>query len=257
VSAVSVAELRAAWHAVESGAFAGRPDAVAAATPLAYRTVWTPDADERVLVVVGCAGSVGASTVALAIATAAEVPSRVVECCPPLASGFVGAASAELGEVDGWRRGSRGPVLVERRLHVDPTVPPASTTAQLTILDAGPSALRPEATGWLADMVASRPPLVVVTRATIPGLRRLESCLTWVADSHDVVVVAVGPPVKRWPRQVRHSLGSVSRDLLEVGRMLTFPDDRLLTLTGLTPDPLPSRLLRAGADVLTSLRKEP
>ena len=56
---------------------------------------------------------------ALALATATGAPARVVECCPPLASGFSAAANAELGTEGPWRRGSRGDVLLERPITGD------------------------------------------------------------------------------------------------------------------------------------------
>ena len=76
MTAHSVAELREAWRAIEAGEFAHGPRS--APTARSAATVWTPAPSERVVAVVGCAGGVGASTVALALATAAAVPARVV-----------------------------------------------------------------------------------------------------------------------------------------------------------------------------------
>lgn len=245
---VGVAELKAAWRALESGAFAGgSPWETAPPT-----SAWVPGADERVIAVLGCGGSVGASTVALALATASEQPARLVECCPADNSGLAAAASAELGEVDGWRRGSRGPVLIERRLSHDQATPLA-TTVSLTILDADAAALRPDAAGWLPTFLAARPPLLLVTRPTVPALRRLETCLSRLPDPLDCLVVTVGPPLKRWPRQVRCGLGVLAGDLAQAGRIMPFPEDRTLAYTGLTPDPLPAPLLRAARHTLTLL----
>ena len=115
----SVAELREAWRAIEGGEFAHGPRS--APTARSAATVWTPAPSERVVAVVGCAGGVGASTFALALATATGASARVVECCPPLASGFSAAANAELGTEGPWRRGSRGDVLLERPIIGDAT----------------------------------------------------------------------------------------------------------------------------------------
>ena len=72
---------------------------------------WDPA--EPVLPVVGAAGGTGASTLALALATAAG--GRVVECAGVTASGLVAAPTAELGRHDsGWLQGTRGTVLIER-----------------------------------------------------------------------------------------------------------------------------------------------
>lgn len=124
---VSVAELRAAWHAVADGHFrhattparAARPclpDRAGLARPglLEGEAVsgWCPP----VLVpVVGCHGSAGASAVALALATAAERSVRVVDAAGPGRSGLSGAATAELGPTGtGWVRGHREQVVLDR-----------------------------------------------------------------------------------------------------------------------------------------------
>src|SRR3954453_1859387 len=92
--AVSVDELKRAWAAVQEGHFrpttrspplgASRCVADSASNGLASHSTiddldhgWTPEADERVLPVVGCAGSAGTTTVALARAPAAETRAPV------------------------------------------------------------------------------------------------------------------------------------------------------------------------------------
>ena len=136
---VAVEELRRAWLAVQAGAFrhpATRPpappapQAAAPAGPTA--SVWTPASGERVLPVVGAAGSSGATTVALALATSAGGRARVVECCTASHSGLVAASTAELGADDvGWLHGSRDLVLLDRAdgprptLDAVPAPPPA------------------------------------------------------------------------------------------------------------------------------------
>ena len=92
MTAHSVAELREAWRAIEGGEFAHGPRS--APTARSAATVWTPAASERVVAVVGCAGGVGASTVALALATAAGVlQSTSSKIRAPLACASVWCAS--------------------------------------------------------------------------------------------------------------------------------------------------------------------
>ena len=134
MTAHSVAELREAWRAIEGGEFAHEPRS--APTARSAATVWTPAPSERVVAVLGCAGGVGTSTVALALATATGASARVVECCPPLASGFSAAANAELGTEGTWRRGGRGDVLLERPITGDATVPvPTQSSIEWTFLN--------------------------------------------------------------------------------------------------------------------------
>jgi len=245
---VGVAELKAAWRALEAGVFGFET--------LVPGSRWHPDSTEQVLVVIGCVGSVGASTVALALAHATGSPARVVECRSAPESGYAAAASAELGDVDGWRRGSRGQVLIERLLGDAQTIP-CATVVPTTIVDADASALRPDASGWLPALLEMQPPTVLVTRPTVPALRRLETCLGRLRDPLAAVVVVVGPAPKRWPRQVRCSMGVRTADLAQVGRLVAMPEDRTLAYTGITPDPLPTPLLRAGQETLILLGKEP
>lgn len=255
MSAVSLLDLKAAWLALEAGALAS-PDGVSLPRPAASSTIWTPSSGEWVLPVIGCGGSVGASTVAVAIATAAEVPARVVECCAPMDSGLAAASVAELGDHAGWRRGSRGQVMLERRLTTDLRVRPSRASVSLTVLDAPASVLLPDAVGWLADAVRRHRPLVLVTRAAIPALRRLEACLSLLDDPFCCIAVVVGPELRRWPKVLGRSLGVRSAELVAAGRVVSFPQDRRLEVAGLTPDPLAGPLIRAGAAVLI-LAKEP
>ncbi|MBK8446126.1 MAG: hypothetical protein IPL41_05380 [Micropruina sp.] len=86
--AVAIDELRAAYQAVQSGVFRTATLA-ASATPASasepsVRSRWEPSG--RVLLVAGCMGSAGASTVALLLATALG-DARVVECCTVTSSG--------------------------------------------------------------------------------------------------------------------------------------------------------------------------
>ncbi len=200
----------------------------------------------------GCVGGVGASTLALALATATGVPARVVECCSPLASGFPAAANAELGTEGPWRRGSRGDVLLERPIAGDAIVPvPTESSVEWTFVDTNwTTASGPDA-GWLGSMLRTLDDVVLVTNATVPGLRRLESWGELLG--RDALGVVVGPTAKRWPRPVKVSAAGIPARV----HLADFPLDPRLQVTGLTPDPLPAPLLKAAQNVLALLRKEP
>lgn len=250
MTAHSVAELREAWRAIEAGEFAHGPRSAPTAPGTA--TVWTPAPGERVVAVVGCAGGVGASTVALALATATEASARVVECCSPLASGFSAAANAELGTEGSWRRGSRGDVLLERPLTGDAIVPvPTESAVEWTFLDTTWTALSGSRTGWPESLVRTLDDVVLVTNATVPGLRRLESCAELLG--RDALGVVVRPTAKRWPRPAKVAAAGIPARV----HIADFPLDSRLQVTGLTPDPLPAPLLKAAQNVLALLRKEP
>lgn len=250
MSTHSVAELRDAWRAIEAGQFA--PGRRPSGSPLDGLAEWTPASGEHAVAVVGCAGGVGASIVALALATASGAPARVVECCPPLASGFPAAASAELGTEGPWRRGSRADVLLDRRATSEARVPmPGPAAVGWTILDVGWQAVASDASeaprSWLRAMEA----VVLVTNATVPGLRRLDMVAELLGQ--DAVAVVVGPTARRWPGPVKAAAATLPGSI----GMTTFPIDQRWQVTGLTPDPLPTSLLKAAQNVLTLLRKEP
>lgn len=250
MTAHSVAELRKAWRAIEAGDFAHRPRS--APTSRSAATLWTPAPSERVVAVVGCAGGVGASTVALALATAAGVPARVVECCPPLASGFSAAANAELGTEGLWRRGNRGDVLLERPVAGDAIMPvPTESSVEWTVVDTNWTTVSGTGAGWLGSVLRTLDNIVLVTNATVPGVRRLESCAELLG--RDALGVVVGPTVKRWPRPVKVAAAGIPARV----HIADFPLDSRLQVTGLTPDPLPAPLLKAAENVLALLRKEP
>lgn len=249
MTAHSVAELRDAWRAIEAGEFTHGPRPAPMARSAA--TAWTPAPGEHVVAVVGCAGGVGASTVALALATAAGVPARVVECCSPLASGFSAAANAELGTEDPWRRGSRGDVLLERPISGDATVPvPTESSVKWTFVDTNWTTVSGPG-GWLASALRTLDDVVLVSNATVPGVRRLESCAELLG--RDAFGLVVGPTIKRWPRPVKVAAARIPA----LVHLADFPLDSRLQVTGLTPDPLPAPLLKAAQNVLALLRKDP
>ena len=90
---ITLTQLRGAWAAVTSGVF----DAAGAD--------W--DQVPVDVVVVGAHGGSGATTMALAIATAGN--GRVLELATARTGGLVAASTAEQGvTATGWRRGTRG-----------------------------------------------------------------------------------------------------------------------------------------------------
>lgn len=245
----SVHDLRQALRAMRSE----RPRPGASAPPPPSR--WVPAPGERALLVCGCGGSAGASTVALALAAAAGA-ARVVEACGGPTSGLVYAADAELGTAEhGWQRGARDAVVVERRTDLIgsprdlPT--PAGGTMPLTVVDSSwEVATVLGSSGWLGDLARSVPAVVLVTRASVPGLRRLEAALGLVGVARSVAV-SVG--ARRWPRPVEQSAGAATRRLAADGRVIHIPQIPPLALFGLTPDPLPPAVIRPAVALLTLL----
>lgn len=245
MTTVSVDELQRAWAAVEAGQFRAGP-----CEP--RRTVspqrWNPD--EPVIAVAGASGRVGASTVALAIATAADSPPRLVECCPMHMTGLASATTAELGVDDaGWRRGDRGSIVIERTsasFDNPGQVPvPSSTTSALTIVDIGWDLAHIRRTDtWLAP-VLDEAVLVLVTVATVPGMRALDAALR-AADHADAVWCAVvGRPYKKWPRSVRLACTPAIDAVYGRGRLLTIPTVGSIAVDGITAQPLPDSLVSA------------
>lgn len=252
---VSVEELRRAYRAAVAGQFRGHHQVPHLSAP--SPVVWTPAPGEQVVLVVGATGGAGASTVALALAScASEV--RVVECCTVASSGLAGASTAEMGvTADGWVQGTRDDVLIERRSDRVPTLEampaPTQTPTTLTVLDVPADVdLLVASSGWLGQLARTLPVLVVVSRPTAPGLRRLETAAGLLRPDR-VLAVLVGAP-KRWPRQLEQHLGPHGRRLRAAGRLIDLPHDPRLAVEGITTDPLPASLLAAVAPLLASLR---
>jgi len=261
---VSVDELKRAWAAVQAGDFRRDPGSgvrrTTARTSTPDGSEWIPATGERTVAVLGAAGSMGASTVALALGLAVQEPVRVVECCSVTASGMAAASTAELGlHESGWRKGKRDHVLLERTseplVHVDdvPAPTPTEHDQQLTVIDVGWDLSQVLATGcWLNDATCAADAVVVVACATIPGLRRLEAALELLGNDRAVVAI-VGPRRKRWPKGVEHSAGPATRRALNTDRCLEIPEDRALTTSGLDSRPLPEAVVTAARQLLEQL----
>lgn len=260
--AVGVDELKRAWQAVQAGDYRRHPEpATRELRPMRQQPreerEWEPH--EVVLPVIGCAGSVGATTLALSLATAgASGGARVIECCTVTASGLASASTAELGQhpSGGWLQGTRGAVLLERGSDIfispDEVPPPtdAAATTGLTVLDVGWELGQLLASpSWLADRVLKPLPVVAVTTATIPGLRRLEGALALLEES-TVIGAVLGPPRRKWPRSVEHSLGALTRQLDQQEALHVLPVDRGLAVRGLDTEVLPTPLLTAADHIL-------
>lgn len=274
-------EVQAAVRALQAGEFRDArlttrltdPDANTARPRTARRTPaqtqaadWTPQPGERVLAVIGTSGSSGASTVALAVALSAKQPARVVECCSASASGLAAATTAELGlHPAGWRQGRREQVVIERVCEVlagvdeVPSPTPAEHTTQLTVLDVGWEVGQLTTTNsWVSDAVARADQILLVSTATVPGLRRLEGALELLVNhaGADVTertwVAVVGPRRKKWPRGVTGAGGPHARRALNSERVVEIPEDRGLSIHGLDSRPVPPALLIAAAHAHTA-----
>lgn len=263
---VGVDELKRAWTAVASGDFrAPRPGGAARGVRSREPSgdAWTPAEGEHTIAVLGCAGSAGTSTLALAIGLAAAAPVRVVETCSVSASGLAAASTAELGvDPTGWRQGKRDHVLLERGTEIltsvdqVPVPVPAATgeREQLTILDIGWEVGHLLATDcWLTTAVRDADQLVLATTATVPGMRRLESTLELLSahwQPEQIRVAVRGPRRKKWPRPVEHCAGPTVRRALSGDRHVEIPDVRELTALGLDSRPVPPALVTAARQLL-------
>jgi hypothetical protein len=188
------------------------------------------------------------------------MPARVVECSSVTASGLAAASTAELGlHESGWTRGTRDGVLLERASNVlvsiqevpTPSVP--DRPIAMTVLDIGWEIGQVLTTpAWLGEQVRSADLVVLVTTATVPGLRRLESALDLLAGTSTCAAV-LGPKPKKWPRPFGYSAGPRTRAHAAAGRLIDVPENRALTIAGLDATPLPASLLAAAATLLRLL----
>lgn len=261
---VGVDELKRAWQALNAGEFRtgpgagkGRPRGRGAAA----EDNWSPADGEHTIAVIGSAGSVGASTVALATGLAAAAPVRVIECCSVTASGLAAASTAELGlHPTDWRQGKRDHVLLERASEVlagvdeVPLPTDAEHDTQLTILDIGWEAGQLLATDcWLAEAVRTADQVVLVTTATVPGMRRAGVVMDLLAghwQPEQITLAIRGPRRKKWPRGLEHAGGPAVRRALDADRCVEIPEDRELAVNGLDSRPVPAPLISAARQLL-------
>jgi hypothetical protein len=254
---VSVPELQRAWRAVPAGGFRREsPAAAANARAVPISPTWARGNAEQVLPVVACAAASGASTMALAVASAAGGSARILEC-RGTTSGLAAASTAELGlHPSGWRRGIRGDVLLERAggllTRVDevplPSVP--DRPLALTVLDVGGDLRHVlDVSSWIGQQVKTAGVAVVVTRATIPGLLHLETTLSLLGQIRAVAAM-LGSPTRRWSKAVWQSSGPMTKALDDSGRLVVIPHDSRLAAVGLDPRPLPRQLLDTAHAIL-------
>lgn len=263
----SLGELQRAWEAVKSGRFRSnvRPAILSSTTTRAAAATsageWFPA--ETVIPIIGAGGSAGATTLALALASASSVPARVVECCSASASGLASASTAELGPTgSGWRRGLRDGlhhrILLERAEHsiTTATAVPLPTDPDrpvaITFLDCGWDLDHLLAGGWIAELITTAPALVVAATASVPGMRRLEVAIE-VLQATQVIAAVLGPRRKKWGRPVEGCLGPAARALDAVHGLVEIPLDHNLGIHGPTSARLPQQLLNAAAQLLDRL----
>jgi hypothetical protein len=253
---VTVAELQAALRAVWRGEFRTRSGREATRARQPHAQPGTALAG-RVVMVVGCHGGAGASTLALAVAQAAGESgrsARLLDCASPLRSGLLTAVDAELGvDSSGWRRGRRARLPIDRVVDVlasatDVPAPPEEPPggAEVTVVDTGWGVADVlAADSWLAQAAESAA-VVLVARATIPALRQLEQGLA--ACPGNPVVAVVGPT--RWARSVHATAGRLLQAAEAAGRVVTVPVDRHLSAAGITCAPLPKAVVQAGRQIV-------
>lgn len=257
---VGVEELQRAWRAVQDGQFRAHHREPVPAHPCRSQKAssWSPPGP--VLPVLGCIGQAGASTMALALATAAG-SARVVECCSATSSGLGTAVTAELGHTPtGWRLGRRDHVSIVRASGVhlslaevpapdEPTDHPVDTEWSLTVLDVGWDLGHVLATpGWVEDQVTGAEWVVLVTTPTVPGVRRLEVAASLLGPHRCVAVVVGGSRRCRATSSV--AAGPSVRALESSQQLARVPRERSLAQDGITAAPLPPALLRAAAGIL-------
>ncbi|MGG5258656.1 hypothetical protein [Phycicoccus avicenniae] len=246
---VSVAELQRAYRGVLSGHY--RTPA-----PGAERAIWTSAAP--VLPVIGACAGTGASTLALAVATAAG-RAWLVECSSPTTSRLTAAATEELGREGEWARGARGPVTLLRPatpVHTlsEVQVPPDVVADGLCVLDVGWDVSAVVAGDcWLTDVLARPGVVVVVAPATVPGARRLDAVLR-VLDHAAVTVALVGS--RRPAPAVRTLLETTLRGHeVAAANIVNVAQDSRLAERGVDSRPLPPALVRAAQAIVGATRQ--
>ena len=189
----------------------------------------------------------GTSTVALALAERASRGHEhvvIVDAAGRADSGLLTVAERDLPARDGWAVGIRGAVQVRRPLSVKaPPRPAIGPHDGLVFVDVG---CRGEALVDSGDANG----VVLVCRATVPGLRSAEVALHRLG-ARGVVLAVVG--VRRLPNVVRGTAGLGVSELLATGRVVCFDHDRRLAVEGPDDRPLPRPLLASASRVLDLL----
>lgn len=199
-------------------------------------------------------GGAGASTIALALADAADalgLRALVLDAAAPAWSGLLGATVTELAAAGGWRRGRRGAnVLIDRvedpvQIPAEVPTPRAADGVDVTVLDAGWSMRELTAASgagaWIATALARVE--VLVTRPQGLALSQTEAALAVLEEqlaADQVVVVVVG--ASRWSAREFAAAGRLLREAHKQDAVLFTPLLPAKTLPGLGPDPLPKQL---------------
>ena len=252
---VTVTELQAALHAAWAGEFRTQRR-TATRTRTSHREAGRT-LSGLVVMVVGCHGGAGASTLALAVAEAARGCGRSVrllDCASPERSGLTTAVDAELGvDGSGWRQGRRSGLPIDRvcdavasatDLPAPPDEPPGHV--EVTVVDTAWGAADILAGDcWLARESSSAS-VVLVARATIPALRQLDQALGTCPG--DPVVALLGPT--RRDRSVHATAGSLLKAADRAGRVVRVPSDRHLSVAGISCAPLPKAVAAAGRQIV-------
>ena len=102
---------------------------------------------------------------------------------------------------------------------------------------------------WIGEQVRTAGVVVVVTRATIPGLLHLETTLSLLGQIRAVAAM-LGSPCRRWSKAVWQSSGPMTKALDDSGRLIVIPHDSRLAAVGLDSRPLPRQLLEAAHAIL-------
>lgn len=200
------------------------------------------------VVLAGHAGA-GSTTVALAVAEglADRASVQLVDCSEPLRCGLGAASVAELGNDEwGWRHGRRGGLDLARRADSwQPAGPPRRGESsrfrpKVRLVDVGMNVA--SALPGLGADGAEDTDLVVVTRLTIPAVRQTEVVLTLL--DRPVLIAALG---RYTQRRALPPLGPRLRRAVAAGLLVRVPWDRRLATEGLSADPLPAAVARAGS----------
>ena len=241
--AVTVAELVAAVRAQQGGGAALETFATAESP--------RPTARASLLVVAAHAGA-GATAVSVALADALgrfDLRVQLIDAAPSERSGMLGATDHDMANAgNSWRTGRRSAITVLRPVHTTspadlPPLPP--TESDVVVTDAGtdwrtltsePNPLWPPGEGT---------ELLVVCRATVPGVRHAEPALA--ALPGNPFVVGVG--ARRWPTPVSAAFGPRLGRAVSEGRVGLIPADRRLELNGIDTEPFAKPVAAAAAQL--------